>query len=139
MPERCGPARQQGQQGILAMPTTKYFSALSAERNNSSDKQRPWPSPPQQLTVVTASQGRVSRPSWDLQTGRANSRHTAWCRKDRGRVALPVLPSHAALRRVPRHCHACHTEAWATFPVGRGAPFGPHCPTGHGAVLLCLF
>lgn len=38
-----------------------------------------------------------------------NSRNTAWCWQDRGRMA-PRLPSHTALRTLPRHSHS-FTEA----------------------------
>lgn len=102
--------------GHLTQQTTKYLSALSTGRSNSADKHRLWPGPPQQLTLVTASQSTVSRLCWDLQAGdSANSRHTAWCRQDRGRVASPVLPSPTALRKVPRHCQPCHTKGGLPF------------------------
>lgn len=40
---------------------------------------------------------------------RDNSRNTAWCWQDRSRMA-PRLPSHTALRTLPRHSHS-FTEA----------------------------
>lgn len=44
-----------------------------------------------------------------------NSRNTAWCWQDRGRM-VSRLPSHTALRMLPRHSHSFRGFGW-TLPV----------------------